>query len=62
MRVEEIEHWVIDLLANPKNSASIQSLMKTKDIEIQSLKKNINIPGIDHVQTLKLQEMQQEKD
>jgi HPt (histidine-containing phosphotransfer) domain-containing protein len=41
MRVEELEQWVIELGANPKYIASIQALMKTKDIEIQSLKKNL---------------------
>jgi hypothetical protein len=51
MRVEDLEQWVIDLGANPQDVASVQALMKTKDIEIQALKKKLKIPGIDHVQT-----------
>jgi hypothetical protein len=62
MRVEELEQWVIDLGENPQDAASIEALMKTKDIEIQALKKNLKIPRIDHVQTPELQVMQQEKD
>lgn len=42
---------MINLGANPKDIASIQTPMKTKDIEIQVMKKILNIPRIDHVQT-----------
>jgi hypothetical protein len=45
---------VIGLGENPKDVESIQALIKTKDTEIQTLKKNLNIPRIDHVQTPKL--------
>jgi len=44
----------MDLGANPQDATSIQALMKTKDIKIQALKKMLNIPGIDHVQTPEL--------
>ena len=39
MRVEKLEQWVIDLGENPKYIAYVQALVKTKDIEIQALKK-----------------------
>jgi hypothetical protein len=51
MRVEELEQWVIDLGENPQDATSIQALMKIKDIKIHALKKKLNIPRIDHVQT-----------
>jgi hypothetical protein len=54
MRIEELEKLVILLGENLKDVESIQSIIKTKYIEIQTLKKNLNIPGIDHVQTLEL--------
>jgi len=52
MIIDELENWVIELGANPKDSKSIQALIKTKDTKIQILNKNFNIPNIDHVQTL----------
>jgi hypothetical protein len=52
----------MDLGENPRDEASIHALIKTKDKEIQALKKRINIPGIDHVQTPKLQAVQAEKE
>jgi hypothetical protein len=55
IRVEELEQWIIELGTNPKDDASIQALMKTKDKEIQVLKQKLKIPGIDHVQTPELQ-------
>jgi hypothetical protein len=58
IRVEELQQWVIELGSNPKDSASIQALMKTKDTKIQSLNKTLSIAGIDHVQTPELQVMQ----
>jgi len=54
IRVEELEQWVKGLGENPRDEASLQPLIKTKDIEICTLKKRLNIPGIDHVQTPKL--------
>jgi hypothetical protein len=60
--VEEIEQWRIELKANPKYEASIKAMIKTKDKEIQVLNQNLKIPGIDHVQTLELHEIQEEKD
>jgi hypothetical protein len=62
MRLEKIEQWFIDLGENPHDVASIQDLMKTKDTEIHVLKKNLKIPGVDHVQTPELQRIHQEKD
>jgi hypothetical protein len=41
IRVEELEQWIIELGANPKDEASIQALIKTKDKEIQVLKKSL---------------------
>jgi len=35
MRVYDFEQWVIELGENTQDVASIQSLMKTKDTEIQ---------------------------
>jgi len=61
IRVEELEQWIIDLGVNPRDEAFVQALMKTKDKDIQVLKKNLNILGIDHVQTLELQAVQAEK-
>jgi hypothetical protein len=49
--MEDLEQWVVNLGANPKDVASVQALMKTKDTEIQALKKKLKIPRIDHVQT-----------
>jgi hypothetical protein len=43
MRVEELEQWVMDLGANPKDEAYVQALIKTKDTEIQALKKRLKI-------------------
>jgi hypothetical protein len=34
MRVEELEQWVINLGENTQDVASMQALMKTKDIKI----------------------------
>ena len=34
IRVEEVEKWIIELWANPKDDASIQALIKSKDKEI----------------------------
>jgi chromosome segregation ATPase len=62
MRVEELEQWVMDLGENPQDATSVQALMKTKDTKIQALKKRLNIPGIEHVQTPELQAIQKEKD
>jgi hypothetical protein len=62
IRVEELEQWVMDLGANPQDATSVQVLMKTKDTKIQALKKRLNIPGIEHVQTPELQVIQAEKD
>jgi hypothetical protein len=47
--VEKLEQWIIELEANSKGEASTQALIKTKDKEIQVLKKKIKILGIDHV-------------
>jgi hypothetical protein len=44
IRVEELEQWIIELGANPKDEASVHALIKTKDKEIQVLKKNIKHP------------------
>jgi hypothetical protein len=52
----------MDLGENPRDEASIQALIKTKDTKIQALKKRLNIPGIDHVQTPELQAVQAEKE
>ena len=54
IRVEELEQSVMDLGANPHDVASMQTLVKTKDIEIQGLKSRLKILGIDHVQTPEL--------
>jgi hypothetical protein len=61
-RIEELEKWIIELGANPRDEASIQALINTKDKEIQVLKKKLNIPGIEHVQTPELQAIQAEKE
>jgi len=55
--VEELEQCIIELGKNAKVDASIQALMKKKDKEIKVLKQNLKMPGIDHVQTLELQEI-----
>jgi hypothetical protein len=52
----------MDLGANPRDEAFVQALIKTKDTKIQALKKRLNIPGIDHVQTPELQAVQAEKE
>jgi hypothetical protein len=62
MRIEELENWVIGLGENPEDVEFIQALIKTKENEIRKLNKNLNILGIDHVQTLELQVVQQQKD
>jgi hypothetical protein len=51
IRVEELEQWVMDMGANPQDVAFVHSLVKTKDIDIQELKKRLNIHGIEHVET-----------
>jgi hypothetical protein len=61
IRVEELEQWITDLGVNPRDEASVQALIKTKYKDIQVLKKKHNIPGIDHVQTSKLQAVKGEK-
>jgi hypothetical protein len=53
---------VIDLGAYPKDAASVQDLIPTRDKEIEVLKKKLEIPIVDHVKTLDLQSMQHEKD
>jgi len=62
IRVEELEQWVMDLGSNPKDVASMQTLVKNKDIYIHELKRRIKIHGIEHVQTLELQIIQALKD
>jgi len=44
IRLEELEQWVMDLGANPRDEAFIQALIKTKDMKIHAVKKRINIP------------------
>jgi hypothetical protein len=61
IRVEELEQWIIKIRANPKDEASIQAIIKTKDKEIQVLKKKLKIPGIDHVHTPEIQTIQAKK-
>jgi len=39
----------MDLGANPQDTTYVQALMKTNDIEIQALKKWLNIAGSEHV-------------
>jgi len=34
MRMEELEQWVIDLVANPQDETSIQALMKKKIMKL----------------------------
>jgi len=48
--------------SSPRYEESIQTLINTKEREIQVLKKNINIPGIENVQTLELQAIHTEKE
>jgi len=54
IRVEELEQSVMDLGANPQDVAFVQSLVKTKNKEIQTLKNKLKILVIEHVQTSEL--------
>lgn len=47
---------------DPKYAASVQDLIKSKDLDIQALKKRLKIPNLEHVQTPELQVVQQEKE
>jgi hypothetical protein len=38
IRVDDLEQWIIELGKNPKDDTSMQSLIKTKDKEIQVMK------------------------
>jgi hypothetical protein len=62
IRVEELERWVMDLGSNLEDVASMQALVKTKETELQALKRRLKIHGIEHVQTPELCAIKEEKD
>lgn len=62
IRINELEQWIIVLGLDPNDANFLQALIKSKNIEIQVLKKKLKMLYFDHVQALKLQEMQREND
>jgi hypothetical protein len=44
-----LERKIISLGANPKNLTIVGYLIKEKDNEIKILKKNLNVPDVQHV-------------
>jgi hypothetical protein len=62
IRINELEKCIIDLGADPNDAKSVPAPIKSKDTKIQVLKKKLKMHNVDHVQTLKLQEMKREKD
>lgn len=62
MKIDELEQLIIKLGENPKEATSIQDLIKSRDIEIQVLRRKLKMHNIEHLQTPKLEEVQKENE
>jgi hypothetical protein len=54
IHINELERKIISLGADPKNPTVVGDLIKEKDNKINILKKNLNVPDVQHVQTPEL--------
>jgi hypothetical protein len=54
IHINELERKIISLGEDPKNMTIVGDLIKHKDNEIKVLKKKINVPNVQDVQTLEL--------
>jgi hypothetical protein len=54
IQINELERKIISLGEDPKNMTVVGDLIKEKDNEINILKKKINVPDVQHVQTPEL--------
>jgi hypothetical protein len=61
-RVEEIERKIISIGIYPKDPIVVGDLIKKKDTDIKVLKKRLNIPKAQHVQTREIQVIYKEKE
>jgi hypothetical protein len=62
MRIEELENMMLKLRDDSKDIEPMQDLINTKNTEILTLKQQLNLTNVDHVQTPELKAVQQEKD
>jgi hypothetical protein len=62
IQINELERKIISLGEDPKNMTIVGDLIKEKDNEIKILKKKINVPDVQHVQTPELQASHEEKE
>jgi len=60
--VEEIERKIISIGIYPNHPIFVGDLIKKKDTNIKVLKKRLNIPEAQHVQTREIQVIYKEKD
>jgi hypothetical protein len=61
-RIVELEKNIIALGINPKDPIYMGELVKQKDTEIKVLRKRLNLPEAQHVQTPELQASYEEKE
>jgi hypothetical protein len=62
MRIGELENLLLKLRDASKYIEPIQDLINTENTEILTLKKQLNLTNIDHVQTPELKAVQQQKE
>ena len=62
MKINNVENIIIKVGVDPSDSNSIQELIKSKENDIQVLRKKLNMPTLEHVKTLESEEMQKEEE
>jgi hypothetical protein len=61
-KIVELEKKIIALGIDPKDPTAMGELVKQKDTKIKVLRKRLNLPKSQHVQTPKLQANHEEKE
>lgn len=60
LKIIDLEQQIVKLVQNPSDMALVQAMLKEKDKEISSLKKKLNIPTVEHSQTVEVLAIQYE--
>jgi hypothetical protein len=54
IQINELERNIVSLGVHPKNLSIVEDLIKEEDNGIKILKKNLNVPDVQHVKTPEL--------
>ena len=62
IEIKKLQGDVVILGTEPSNMQTTKKLLEDKDNTIQVLKKKLKVPNVEHVQSLELFTLQQEKE